>query len=182
VWAVTASWMRAHSAWSPGVSIRRTGRRLVQFPAGSRRGSIFLCLLYRDRVERGETNKECRRPLGRTYAPPLTVVSVYRNVPRQAIPDRVRPTEDQPQPMSNGIGPSPYVHRLIRQSLRSFSWHRYEKVAVYHCISSPIVTRVSDRATNRHANDFWGREPPVGRREWQEHLFDAPEDRLRGLS
>src|SRR5437660_11655128 len=34
-------------------------RRLVQFPAGSRRGSIFLCLLYR--VERGETNKECRR-------------------------------------------------------------------------------------------------------------------------
>jgi hypothetical protein len=31
---------RAHSPWSPGVSIRRNGGRLVQFPAGSRRGRI----------------------------------------------------------------------------------------------------------------------------------------------
>src|SRR5437588_10174636 len=61
-------------------------RRLVQFPAGSCRGSIFLCLLYR--VGRGETNKECRRPRGRTHAPPLTVASVDRNGPRRAIPDR----------------------------------------------------------------------------------------------
>src|SRR5437660_5401113 len=78
-------------------------RRLVQFPAGSRRGSIFLCLLYR--VGRGETNKECRRPRGRTHAPPLTVASVDRNVPRRAIPDRVRPAENQPQPMSKRYWP-----------------------------------------------------------------------------